>query len=120
MNQRIELFKVSLQKAIELRRGCIIFEDPKSGSFLQFAFLHDDKIMMLDIPIEEIKTLPKRKQVKLSKIVDFDVHNYKGKKVAQQKIFKLSDLVLASQVVEKIFLETFNLPNNYDVKVETL
>jgi len=52
--QRIALYKHSLKEALRRREEVVIFEDPATGKFVQFAVEASEGVVIMDIPMEQL------------------------------------------------------------------
>jgi len=53
-DQRIALYKQSLDEALRRHEEIVIFEEPASGKFVQFAVQSGDGEVIVDIPMEQL------------------------------------------------------------------
>lgn len=52
--QRQAVYRGSLQKAIQTNEEIVIFEDPASGKFVQFAVSAPEKNLIVDVPLDNL------------------------------------------------------------------
>lgn len=48
--ERQRLFTSSIEKAVRANEEIVIFDDPASGKFIQFAVFASEKTLVIDIP----------------------------------------------------------------------
>lgn len=111
--ERIREIYNAIKSAIDNREVFVIIENPESGKFVQFAIEHDEKIMIMDIPLTELTTseLDKLK----TEVGEEGAYLATGELITIQKSFKFDVINEASQMVEKIFIEIFNLSEDYRI-----
>lgn len=112
-DQRIALYKQSLEEALRKNENFVIFDDPNSGKFVQFGVQSGDGELIVDIPMEEInETTFSWLRPHMETASD-----QKGEVVALQKIIKANFTQYAAEYTEWIFTKIFQLPENHDVTV---
>ena len=115
---RIELYKDNLNKLLQREEGYfIIFEDTKTKKFVQFEASAHAKQLLLDLPTRE-EGLSKEQIQKLNGLLIFDgnsIELFSKEDPFQASFINKTDYV--AEIIERIFLEIFNLPNDYTVSV---
>jgi len=111
--QRIALYKQSLEEAIRKKEMFVIFDEPTSGKFVQFVVLVDDGNITVDIPMEELtETTFNWLKPHMGTATDD-----KGEIVALQKVIQLQFTQYAAEYTDWIFTKIFQLPETHDVSV---
>ena len=109
--QRVQLFKSSLEKAIQKWEQVVVFDNPASGKFVQFAVQTGEELMWVDVPVQELNQeqynwlLPHMKPI----------HSSDGELLSLQKEVNTRNTQYAADYTEWIFTKIFRLPENYDV-----
>ena len=112
-DQRIALYKQSLEKALSSWENVAIFEDPVSHMFVQFAIQAGDGDLWVDIPMEELnETTFAWLSPHMEKMYDTQ-----GNLISLQKLIKEEHTQYAAEYTEWIFTKIFQLPENHDVTV---
>ena len=113
-SQRIALYKASLEKAIEKWEQVVIFEDPSSKKFVQFAVQAGEGLMWVDIPVQELSQeqfnwlLPHMEKM----------HDSTGELLSLQKEVKTALAQYAAEYTEWVFTKIFKLPDTHSVTAE--
>lgn len=115
MNEdRIESYKENLSKLLQKEEGYfIIFEDVKTKRFVQFQASPKAKQLLLDVPTRE-QALSREQIEKLNGLLVFksdSVELFSGEDPFQVSFINRTDY--AAEIIERIFLEVFNLPDGY-------
>ncbi|MBD3172099.1 hypothetical protein GF326_06470 [Candidatus Bathyarchaeota archaeon] len=113
-DQRINLYKHSLEEAIRRDEKIVIFEDPSTGLFVQFAVEAQDNEIIVDIPINELnKTTYEWLRPQMEPMTDTE-----GELLSLQKTIKSENTQYAAEYTEYLFTKIFQLPENHDVTEE--
>lgn len=119
MNEnRIESYKENLNKLLQKEEGYfIIFEDVKTNKFVQFQASPEAKQLLLDVPTRE-QTLSKEQIEKLSSLLVFERDSVELFSVEDPfEVSFIDKTEYAAEIIERIFLEVFNSPNEYTLSV---
>jgi len=92
----------------------IIFENPQTEKFVQFAFLGEG--LLCDIPLQELSK--EEENVIKSMMGDKATDARTGELISYQKWFSVIELDKAAEFVETIFIKVFKLPEDYTIKTE--
>jgi hypothetical protein len=115
---RIEVYKDNLIKLLQRKEGYfIIFEETKTKKFVQFQTSPKAKQLLLDIPTRE-QTLSGEQIEKLNSLLVFEcdsVELFSGEDPFQVSFINKTEY--AAEIIERIFLEVFNLPNEYTLTI---
>lgn len=115
---RIKLYSDNLNKLLQREEGYfIIFEETKTKKFVQFQASVHAKQLLLDIPTRE-QGLSEEQIQKLNELLIFDgssIELFSKENPFQVSFINKTDYV--AEIIERIFLEIFNLPNDYIVKI---
>ncbi len=103
-----------MQKAINTSEEVVIFEDPASGKFVQFAVSAPEKTLVVDVPFtilspQENQWLGQHMEV---------MTDMEGEPLSYQKLISSIQVDYAAQYLDWIFTKIFLLPNTHDVKAE--
>ena len=110
---RIQLFKSSLEKAIEKWEQVVIFENPPSGKFVQFAVQSGEGLMWVDIPVQELS----QEQYNWLLPHMMPMHSTDGELLSLQKEVNTRHTQYAAEYTEWVFTKIFRLPDTYSVEV---
>ena len=111
---RIDLYRRRLEEALRKLEQVVIFEDPASGRFVQFAIEPDSREVIVDIPIEQMtETIYEWLSPHMEPTQDS-----KGNLMALQKSIKADQLQYAAEYTEWIFTKIYQLPENHEVTVQ--
>lgn len=112
--KRIETYKENLNKLLSKEEGhFIIFEDVKTKKFVQFQDSPIAKQLLLDVPTRE-QGLSGEQIERLNRLLVLEndsVELFSGEDPFQASFINKTDY--AAEIVERIFLEVFSLPNDY-------
>jgi hypothetical protein len=110
----IEMALTTLVKEGDPESSFIIFENPQTEKFVQFAFLGDG--LVCDIPLQE---LSKDEENAIKSIMEEKATNARTDElISYQKWFNVTELNKAAEFVETIFTKVFKLPEDYTIKTE--
>jgi len=114
---RQRLFTSSIEKAVRDNEDFVIFDDPVSGKFIQFAVFASEKTLIIDIPLN---SLSKQEYEWLSQHLEV-ITGSNNEPISFQKTISTAQTDYAAQFVEWIFTKIFLLPDTYsiDAKVFT-
>ena len=111
---RIDLYRRRLDEALRKGEQVVIFEDPASGKFVQFAVESETREVILDIPIEQMnETIYEWLSPHMDQAVDSN-----GNLMALQKIIKADHTQYAAEFTDWIFTKIYQLPENHEVTVQ--
>jgi hypothetical protein len=111
---RIDLYRRTLDEALRKGEQVVIFEDPASGKFVQFAVESESRELIVDIPLEQMtETIYEWLRPHMEQAVDS-----KGNLMALQKIIKSDHLQYAAEFTDWIFTKIYQLPENHEVTVQ--
>jgi hypothetical protein len=111
---RIDLYRRTLDEALRKGEQVVIFEDPASGKFVQFAVESESRELIVDIPLEQMtETIYEWLSPHMEQAVDS-----KGNLMALQKIIKSDHLQYAAEFTDWIFTKIYQLPENHEVTVQ--
>lgn len=115
--ERYRLFTSSIEKAVMDNEETVIFDDPASGKFIQFAVFASEKTQIIDIPLN---VLSKQEYEWLSQHLEV-ITGSNNEPISFQKSISTVQTDYAAQFVEWIFTKIFLLPDTYsiDAKVFT-
>jgi len=110
----IKIALTTLAKEGDPESSFVIFENPQTEKFVQFAFLGDE--LVCDIPLQE---LSKDEEKAIRSIMEEKATNARtGELISYQKWFNITELNKAAEFVETIFTRVFKLPEDYTIKTE--
>lgn len=115
--ERLEEIDRAFKLAIEKKEDYVIIREIESGKFIQFAIFESGGIIVMDIPLIELSSLEIEDLVSIfdaSVAWDRQSNEY----VSIQKFFDLKEVDKIPSIIEKIFTEIFNFPENYRVSIE--
>lgn len=92
----------------------VIFEDPASGRYVQFAVSAPEKTLILDIPLISIS---QKEYESLQPHMDI-INDIDGNPLSFQKIISTVQIDYAAQYVEWVFTKIFLLPNTHEVTTQ--
>ena len=92
----------------------MIFEDPNSGKFVQFAVSAPEKTLVVDIPLINL-TQQEYDWLRQHMEIMTDV---KGSPLSFQKLISTVQVDYAAKYTEWIFTKIFQLPTNFDVTAQ--
>lgn len=93
----------------------VIFENPDTKKFVQF--MKTEKNIVCDIPLVELSDEEKSKiRLLLDKVVK---EERTGEETSYQKNFSTRSIDEAAELVERIFVHVFKLPEDYEIETET-
>ena len=111
--ERIVLYKESLERAIRENETFVIFDEPGSGKFVQFVVQPLDGNITVDIPMEELtETTFNWLKPHMGTATD-----QMGEVVSLQKVIQIQSTQYAAEYTEWIFTKIFQLPDTHDVSV---
>lgn len=111
---RIDLYRRRLEEALRKGEQVVIFEDPASGKFVQFAVESESREVILDIPLEQMtETIHEWLNPHMEQAVDSN-----GNLMALQKIIKADHLQYAAEFTDWVFTKIYQLPENHEVTVK--
>lgn len=113
-SQRIDLYTNTLQNAIKANEEVVIFEDPVSNKFVQFAVSVPEKTLVIDIPMT-IVSQQEHEWLRPHMEIMADVN---GVHVSFQKLISTVQVEYAAQYTEWIFTKIFLLSPGFDVEVK--
>ena len=115
---RIESYKENLNKLLQKEEGYfIIFEDIRTNKFVQFQASTKAKQLLFDVPTRE-QVLSREQIEKLNNLLVFEcdsVELFSGKDPFEVSFIDKTEY--AAEIIERIFLEVFNLPNEYTLTI---
>lgn len=110
----IKIALTTLAKEGDPESSFVIFENPQTEKFVQFAFLGDE--LVCDIPLQE---LSKDEEKAIRSIMEEKATNARtGELISYQKWFNITELNKAAEFVETIFTRVFKLPEDYTIETE--
>ena len=112
--QRQAVFRGSLQKAIQTNEEIVIFEDPASGKFVQFAVSAPEKNLIVDVPLDN---LTKQEYDWLGQHMEI-MTDSKGEPLSFQKLISTIQVDYAVNYTEWIFTKIFQLPKGFSVTAQ--
>ena len=115
--ERVKKICDSMKLAIENGENFIIIEDSDTGSFIQFALFNTRKEILMDIPLIELSD-EQIDDLKTLLNVEVACDSFTGEKISIQKLYFPYELRKASQIVEKILVQIFKIPENNEVSIE--
>lgn len=112
--KRLTVFKKSLNKAIQNNEEIVIFEDPSTRKFVQFAVSTPEKTLVIDIPLmnltpQEYDWLGQHMEI---------MTDSKGEPLSYQKLISTIQVDYAADYTEWIFTKIFQLPMNFEVTAQ--
>ena len=111
---RIDLYRRRLDEALRKGEQVVIFEDPATGRFVQFAVESESREVIVDIPLEQMtETIYEWLSPHMEQAVDSN-----GNLMALQKIIKAEHTQYAAEFTDWIFTKIFQLPENHEVTVQ--
>ena len=111
---RIDLYRRKLEEALRKFEEVVIFEDPASGRFIQFAVEPDSREVIVDIPVEQMtETIYEWLKPHMESAQDSN-----GNFMAFQKTIKTEHLQYAAEFTDWIFTKVYQLPENHEVTVQ--
>ncbi|MBS7619842.1 hypothetical protein KEJ21_04255 [Candidatus Bathyarchaeota archaeon] len=115
--ERLEEIDRAFKLAIEKKEDYVIVREIESGKFIQFAIFESGGIIVMDIPLIELSSLEIED---LISIFDASVawDRQSNEYVSIQKFFDVKEVDKISNIIEKIFTEVFNFPENYRISIE--
>jgi len=113
-SQRQALYRESLQRAIKTNEEIVIFEDPISGKFVQFAVSAPEKTLVVDIPLNN---LTKQEYDWLGQHMEI-MTDSKGAPLSFQKLISTIQVDYASNYTEWIFTKIFQLSMDFTVTAQ--
>ena len=118
IKDRTKFFTETLNQLFLRDEGSfLIFENIETGKFVQFTASSKAKQLLLDIPIKK-QGFSKGQQDTLSHLIEFDndsVELFPGDDPFQVSFINKTDY--AVRIVDRIFIEVFNLPNDYKLNI---
>ena len=115
---RVKIYKESLNKLLERKDGnFLIIEDIETRKFVQFEASSKARQLLLDIPIAP-QHLSMEQINKLNNLIAFNgdsIEPFSRGDPFQVSFINKTDY--AAEIIERIFIEIFNLSNNYNVAV---
>lgn len=113
-SQRIALYKSSLEKAVQQSEEIVIFEDPASTKFVQFAVNAGEGLMWVDIPIQQLT------QEQFNWLMPHmeKMHSTDGELLSLQKQVKTSFAQYAAEYTEWVFTKIYRLPETHEVTAQ--
>jgi len=108
---RIEHYRQKLEEAIRKNEKVVIFEDPESGRFVQFAIEAEAGEVIVDIPVEQMtETIYQWLSPHMEPAMDS-----RGNLISLQKNIKAEHLQYAAEFTDWIFTKIYQLPENHKV-----
>ena len=108
---RIDLYKRRLEEALRKDEKVVIFEDPATGRFVQFAVEAEEQIVILDIPVEQMNDqIYEWLRPHMQPAMDS-----RGNLIALQKTIKAEHLQYAAELTDWVFTKIYQLPENHEV-----
>ena len=101
----------NIEKAVSDNEDFVIFEDPASGKFVQFAVFASEKTLIVDIPLT---VLSNQEYEWLSQHMEI-MTGSNNEPISFQKSISTVQIDYAAQYVEWIFTKIFLLPDTYSV-----
>jgi len=92
----------------------VIFENPPSEKFVQFAILEEE--MICDIPLQELSNEEENRITSFMEIGATDART--GEPISYQKSFGKNATGKAAEFAETLFLEVFRLPKSYTMETK--
>jgi len=114
---RIKKIAESIEKALRDREDFITIKNPETGKFVQFAVFRRKNIIVMDVPLIELSN---EELNEIKHMLDAEVgrERWSNEPISVQRVFRYDEIDEISKVVEKIFVEIFDMPNDYDVATE--
>ncbi len=112
-DQRVALYKRSLEDALRRNENVVIFDEPASGKFVQFAVQSGDGEIVVDIPVEELNDISFNWLKPHMEVT----RDQKGEVVSLQKIIKAEFTQYAAEYTDWVFMKIFQLPETHEVTV---
>jgi hypothetical protein len=110
-DQRIALYKQSLDEALRRHEEIVIFDDQANGKFVQFAVEASEGMVIMDIPMEQLNETTYNW---LTPHMDH-MSDTGGNLISLQRTFKATQTGYAAEFTEWIFTKIYQLPENHDV-----
>jgi len=118
--ERLEIFKRNLSKIVEEgNEGSFVIFDTIAEKFVQFAGSKEEGGWLhCDIPLQELSK-EEEKRLRDPQIFDKNPPDAEYEELTSYaKDFDKEDLNKAVELIERIFIEVFSLPYDYNVNVE--
>lgn len=115
--KRLEQINRAFRLAIEKKEDYVSIRELESGKFIQFAILKAGGIIIMDMPLIELSSLEIEDLISVfdaSLAWDRQSNEY----ISVQKFFDIKEADKIPRIVEKIFTEIFNFPENYRISIE--
>ncbi|TFH17989.1 hypothetical protein E4H04_04180 [Candidatus Bathyarchaeota archaeon] len=112
-DQRVALYKRSLEDALRRNENVVIFDEPAIGKFVQFAVQSGDGEIVVDIPVEELNDISFNWLKPHMEVT----RDQKGEVVSLQKIIKAEFTQYAAEYTDWVFTKIFQLPDTHEVTV---
>ena len=108
---RIDLYRRRLEEALLKDEKVVIFEDPATGRFVQFAVEAEAGEVIVDIPVEQMNdTIYEWLRPYMEPVKDSE-----GNLVSLQKTIKAEHIQYAAEFTDWIFTKIYQLPENHEV-----
>ena len=112
--QRIQFFRAGLEKALRDSAEVVIFENPESGKFVQFAVQSGDEVLWVDIPFQQLN----EEQHRWLQPYMEPANDANGQPMSLQKEIPSSQAQYAAEYTEWVFTQIFRLPASFSVTVD--
>jgi len=109
--QRHRLFTSNIERAVSDNEEIVVFEDPDSGKFVQFAIFASEKTLIVDIPLNRLSS---QEYGWLSQHMEV-MTGSNDEPISFQKSISTVQIDYAAQYTEWIFTRIFLLPNTFTV-----
>ena len=95
----------------------VIFTNPETDKFVQFAYEFEEKVFVCDIPLAELSKSEEAKiRLLFGEYCNRDIET--GERISFQEVFELDVINAMIQLVEKIFTKVFGLGKSYEIGIE--
>lgn len=102
---------------MEKKEDYVNIMETETGKFIQFAIFEAGSIIVMDIPLIELSSFEMEDLITvLDASVAFDRQS--NEYISIQKFFDIKEVGDIPKVVEKIFTNVFNFPENYRISIE--
>lgn len=115
--KRLEQIREAFRLAMEKKEDYVNIMETETGKFIQFAIFEAGSIIVMDIPLIELSSFEMEDLITvLDASVAFDRQS--NEYISIQKFFDIKEVGDIPKVVEKIFTNVFNFPENYRISIE--
>jgi len=111
--ERIHWICAMLRDSLYEGASFVLFENPESGRFIQFALIGRDGLIC-DVPLTMLSREEEEKIRALMPETSRDMET--GELLSYQRWFDVHELYSAAELAERIFTQIFGLPPNYELR----